>query len=96
MAGGLFAAISVPLPDSSTEKKPTPDLSSESALALSSLCLAQAQEVVLRKAMADGKKDGVVAKISEQTGVMYKETLALMEVSSVKAMLSREWLAQCR
>ena len=42
-AAGLFTAVSVPLPTSTMEQKPTPDLSSDSATALSSLCLAHAQ-----------------------------------------------------
>jgi len=94
-AAGLFSAISVPLPESSTEKKPTPDLSTETALALSSVCLVQGQEVVMKKAVSDGKKDAVLAKISQQTATMYRETLSLMENPTVKTLLSREWLTTC-
>ena len=35
LAAGLFSAVSAPVPESSTEQKPTPDLSSECAQALS-------------------------------------------------------------
>ena len=35
LAAGLFSAVSAPVPESSTEQKPTPDLSTECAQALS-------------------------------------------------------------
>jgi len=95
LAAGLFSAVSAPVPESSTEQKPTPDLSSECAQALSGLCLAQAQEVVLRKAISDNKKDAVIAKISHQTGLMYEETLRLLEIPSVKALVPKDWLTVC-
>ena len=34
-AAGLFTAVSAPVPESTTEQKPTPDLGSDCALALS-------------------------------------------------------------
>lgn len=95
LAAGLFSAVSAPVPESSTEQKPTPDLSSECAQALSGLCLVQAQEVVLRKAISDNKKDAVIAKISHQTGLMYEETLRLLEIPSVKALVPKDWLSVC-
>jgi len=95
VAAGLFSAVSVPLPESSTEQKPTPDLSTECASALSSLCLAQAQEIVLMKAISDQKKESITMKLSQQAGVMYGDTYKLMEVQSVKSMLSKDWLSIC-
>jgi len=94
-AAGLFSAVSAPVPESSTEQKPTPDLGSECAQALSELCLAQAQEVVLRKAISDNKKDAVIAKISHKSGLMFEETYRLLEIPSVKALVPKDWLSVC-
>lgn len=94
-AAGLFTAVSAPVPESTTEQKPTPDLGSDCALALSSLCLAQAQELVLRKAIQDQKKGAVVSKIAAQGALMYRETARLMAVPSVKALLARDWADTC-
>ena len=75
-AAGIFTTVSAPLPASTTEQKPTPDLSSDCATALSSLCLAQAQEIVLKKAVGDSKKESVLAKISEQTAAIAHDASA--------------------
>ena len=94
-AAGLFTAVSAPLPASTTEQKPTPDLSSDCATALSSLCLAQAQEIVLRKAVGDGKKETVLAKISEQAAAMFNGTCQLLSVAEVKSIVPRDWVTSC-
>ena len=94
-AAGLFTAVSAPLPASTTEQKPTPDLSSDCATALSSLCLAQAQEIVLKKAVGDAKKESVLAKISEQTAAMFSDTLQLLGVAEVKSIVPRDWVTSC-
>ena len=91
-AAGLFTAVSAPLPASTTEQKPTPDLSSDCATALSSLCLAQAQEIVLRKAVGDGKKESVLAKISAQAAAMFGDTVKLLGVAEVKSIVPRDWV----
>ena len=44
---------------------------------------------MLRKAISDNKKDAVIAKISHQTGLMYEETLRLLEIPSVKALVPK-------
>ena len=95
MAAGIFTAVSAPLPESTMEQKPTPDLSSECATALSSLCLAQAQEIVLRKAIGDGKKESVLAKIAEQAARMFSGTGQLLGVASVKSLVPRDWGTSC-
>ena len=94
-AAGLFTTVSAPLPASTTEQKPTPDLSSACATALSSLCLAQAQEIVLKKAVGDGKKESVLAKISEQAAAMFSDTLQLLGVAEVKSIVPRDWMSSC-
>ena len=92
-AAGLFTAVSAPLPASTTEQKPTPDLSSDCATDLSSLV--QAQEIVLKKAMGDTKKGSVLSKISEQTAAMFSDTLQLLRVAEVKSIVPRDWVTTC-
>merc|ERR1712014_545176 len=92
-AAGILGAISVPPSTSTTEQKPTPDLLPESAAALSSVSLAQAQEIVLRKAVIDNKKNIVIAKLAEKTGELYGKCLELMEEESLKSLFGGEWTA---
>ena len=92
-AAGILGAISVPPSTSTTEQKPTPDLLPESAAALSSVSLAQAQEIVLRKAVIDNKKNIVIAKLAEKTGELYEECQQLMQVESVKSLFGADWVS---
>jgi len=92
-AAGILEAISVPVSTSSTEQKPTPDLSQESAAALASVALAQAQEIVLRKAVIDNKKNIVIAKLAEKTGELYEKCEQLMQVDSVKTLFGADWVS---
>jgi len=92
-AAGILGAISVPTSSSSTEQKPTPDLLPESAAALASVTLAQAQEIVLRKAVIDNKKNLVIAKLAEKSGELYEECQQLMQVDSVKSLFGAEWVS---
>ena len=94
-AAGIFTTVSAPLPASTTEQKPTPDLSSDCATALSSLCLAQAQEIVLKKAVGDSKKESVLAKISEKPAATFSDTLQLLGVVEVKSRVPREGVTSC-
>merc|ERR1711974_158320 len=91
-AAGIFEAISVPVSSASTEQKPTPDLSPGSAAALSSVTLAQAQEIVLRKAVIDNKKNVVIAKLAQKTGELYQKCLELMQEESVKSLFC-DWVS---
>merc|ERR1712130_565126 len=75
-----------------TEQKPTPDLSPDCLEALSSLCLAQAQDCVLRKAVRDQKKAAVVAKLAAHAKVLYLQTNLSMGRESVRGMWEREWM----
>jgi len=92
-AAGILGAISVPTSTSSTEQKPTPDLLPESAAALASFTLAQAQEIVLRKAVIDNKKNLVVTKLAEKSGELYEECQQLMQVESVKSLFGPDWVS---
>lgn len=93
LAAGIFSAVSTPPPSSPSEQKPTPDLSPEAAAALSSLCLAQAQEVVLQKAMMDSKKDTIIAKLARHADILYMETANLMQKEAVKALWDKSWVS---
>merc|ERR1712088_416842 len=91
-AAGVFSAMTAPLPADCTEQKPTPDLSPDCLEALSSLCLAQAQDCVLRKAVRDQKKAGVVAKLAAHAKVLYLQTSLGLGRESVRGMWEREWM----
>ena len=92
-AGGIFEAISVPASTTPTEQRPTPDLSPQSAAALAALTLAQAQEIVLRKAVTDNKKNVLVAKLAVKTGELYEKCLQLMQVENVKTLFGGDWVS---
>merc|ERR1711913_6832 len=92
-AAGILEAISVPTSSSPTEQKPTPDLLPESAAALASVTLAQAQEIVLRKAVIDNKKNLVIAKLAEKGGELYEQCQQLMQVDSVKSLFGADWVS---
>ena len=47
---------------------------------------------VAKSNKSENKKDAVIAKISHHTGMMYEETFRLLEIPSVKALVSKELL----
>eukprot|EP00092_Neocalanus_flemingeri_P006036 GFUD01006504.1.p1 GENE.GFUD01006504.1~~GFUD01006504.1.p1 ORF type:complete len:370 (+),score=129.50 GFUD01006504.1:173-1282(+) len=93
MASGILSAVSTPPPTTASDQKPTPDLSPESAAVLSSLCLAQAQEIVVQKAMVDSKKDSIIAKLARHADTLYTETITLMQKETVKALWDKSWFS---
>ena len=93
-AGGIFEAISVPVSSSSTEQQPTPDLSPDSAAALSSVAMAQAQELVLKRAMTKvTTKNMIIARLAKKTEELYEKCMQLMKVESVKTLFGSEWVS---
>merc|ERR1712038_2122998 len=88
---GVFSAMTAPLPADCTEQKPTQDLSPDCLEALSSICLAQAQDCVLRKAVRDQKKAAVVAKLAAHAKVLYLQTNLSLGRESVRGMWERDW-----
>ena len=90
-AAGVFSAMTAPLPADCTEQKPTQDLSPDCLEALSSICLAQAQDCVLRKAVRDQKKAAVVAKLASHAKVLYLQTNLGLGRESVRNMWERDW-----
>merc|ERR1712106_87968 len=93
MAAGILSAVSTPPPANSSDQKPTPDLSPESAAVLSSLCLAQAQEMVVQKAVMDSKKDSIIAKLARHADILYTETMNLMQKETVRALWDKSWFS---
>ena len=93
-AAGVFSAMTIPLPATSTEQKPTKDLSPACLEALASLCLAQAQDCVLQKALRDQKKPVVVAKLASHAKKLYLETGLALGVEEVKGMWESHWVGR--
>jgi len=92
-AAGILSAVSTPPPAAPSDQKPTPDLSPESAAVLSSLCLAQAQEMVVQKAVMEKKKDSIIAKLARHADHLYTEIITLMQKETVKALWDKSWFS---
>lgn len=75
------------------EQEPTPDLEQEALTVLSSLCLAQAQEMVVQKAIKDKMKDNIVAKLAGHADDLYAEVMKVMQKESVRTLWDKDWLA---
>ena len=73
-------------------KEPTPDLEPECLGVLASLCLAQAQELVVQKAMKDSMKDNIVAKLAGHADDLFAEVMKLMQKESVRTLWDKDWL----
>jgi len=74
------------------EQEPTPDLEPECLAVLASLCLAQAQEMVVQKALKDKMKDNIVAKLSGHADDLFAEVMKLMQKESVRTLWDKDWL----
>ena len=71
---------------------PTLDLQTETLAALSSLMLAQAQEMYVLKAVNERVKDGVVAKLAAQCRHLYAEASKLMQREPLRSLWDPFWL----
>jgi len=91
-AAGIFSILTAPLPQGTTEHKPTPDLYPEALSALAGLCLAQAQEMILKKVIKDKKKDNIIAKVAAHAEDLFAEAGRLLENEKVKVLWEREWI----
>lgn len=74
------------------QQEPTPDISPETLGALSSLMLAQAQEIFVHKAIHDAMKEGVVAKLAAQAEELYADALKLFQKEIFRAFWDKEWI----
>ncbi|XP_076239592.1 programmed cell death 6-interacting protein-like protein AliX isoform X2 [Calliopsis andreniformis] len=70
----------------------TPDISPETLGALSSLMLAQAQEIFVHKAIHDAMKEGIVAKLAAQAEELYADALKLFQKEIFRAFWDKEWV----
>eukprot|EP00899_Mesostigma_viride_P016596 jgi/Mesvir1/24938/Mv16914-RA.2 len=69
----------------------SPDLSTECAAMMERLMLAQAQECVFEKALADKKSAGVCAKLAAQIGLYYEEAHAMVSLPPLDAYMDKVW-----
>ncbi|KAL7647253.1 UNVERIFIED_CONTAM: hypothetical protein RMT77_002511 [Armadillidium vulgare] len=90
-ASGIFNHLKT-IVHASLQQDPTPDLQPETLTALSSLMLAQAQEVISLKARSDNMKDAVVAKLLSQCEELYGEALKNMQKEMLKPLWDRDWI----
>jgi len=91
VAAGIFQALKDRVVGA-IEQDPTPDLEPETLSVLTALCLAQAQEMVVQKALKDKMKDNIVAKLSAHADDLYADVLKNMQKESVRGLWDRDWL----
>jgi len=91
-AAGIFAHLKDGVV-AAIEQEPTPDLEAETLHVLTNLCLAQAQEMVVQKAIKDNMKDNIIAKLAGHADDLFAEVMKLMQKESVRALWDKEWLA---
>jgi len=75
------------------EQEPTPDLEPECLGVLASLALAQAQELVVQKALKDSMKDNIIAKLAGHADDLFAEVMKVMQKESVRTLWDKDWLA---
>lgn len=89
-SAGIFSHLKSASPALGTET--TPDLAPDTLHVLSILMLAQAQEVCVLKAIKDGMKDQVIAKLAGQNDEMYAEVLKAMQKEGLRSLWDKEWI----
>ncbi|KAF2197530.1 BRO1-domain-containing protein [Delitschia confertaspora ATCC 74209] len=75
---------------------PSTDLSRDTVKTLIAIMLAQGQEVFLEKQIADGKKVGLLAKLSSQAAFLYGQALEGVQENVTKAVFEKVWLLVCQ
>ncbi|XP_020281444.1 programmed cell death 6-interacting protein [Pseudomyrmex gracilis] len=74
------------------QQEPTPDISPETLGALSTLMLAQAQEIFVHKAIHDSMKDGIVARLAAQAEELYADALNIFQKEIFRSFWDKEWV----
>lgn len=74
------------------QQEPTPDISPETLGALSTLMLAQAQEIFVHKAIHDSMKDGIVARLAAQAEELYADALNVFQKDIFRSFWDKEWV----
>lgn len=90
-SAGIFSQLKGAAP-AAIPQEPTPDLNPDSLHVLSSLMLAQAQEIFILKAIKDSVKDQLIAKLCCQCEEMYADVLKSMQKDSIRALWDKEWI----
>lgn len=75
------------------QQDPTPDLEPDTLNVLAELMLAQAQEMVVRKAILDNMKDQIVAKLSSQCEELFAKVMRNMQKDNLRGTWEAHWLA---
>ncbi|XP_071444735.1 programmed cell death 6-interacting protein isoform X2 [Hetaerina americana] len=91
-AAGIFSHLKgcvMPL----LQQNPTPDLNPETLGALSSLMMAQAQEIFVLKAIHDNMKDMIIAKLSYQCVEMYDDVAKQLQKEMLRPLWDRDWIS---
>lgn len=91
LAAGIFNHLKDTVV-SAIQREPTPDLEPETLSILSDLMLAQAQEMVVVKAMKDKMKDAIVAKLCSQCEDMYASVMKNIQKEAVRNLWDPDWL----
>lgn len=89
-AAGIFNQLKSTAP--ALGQEPTPDLTPDTLHILSNLMLSQAQEIFVFKAIKDGMKDAVIAKLANQAEEMFADLLKAMQKDSLRTLWDKEWL----
>jgi programmed cell death 6-interacting protein len=89
-SAGIFSHLKSAAP--ALGQEPTPDLSPDTLHVLSIMMLAQAQEICLVKAIKDGMKDQIVAKLACQNDEMYADVLKAMQKDGLRSLWDKEWI----
>lgn len=90
-SAGIFANLKGAAP-AAIPQEPTSDLNPDCLHVLSSLMLAQAQEIFILKAIKDGVKDQLIAKLCCQCEEMYADVLKSMQKESLRALWDKDWI----
>uniref|UniRef100_A0A336M9W6 CSON012055 protein n=1 Tax=Culicoides sonorensis TaxID=179676 RepID=A0A336M9W6_CULSO len=90
-SSGIFAHLKGAAP-AAIPQEPTPDLNPDCLQVLSSLMVAQAQEVFILKAMRDNVKELLIAKLCCQCEEMYADVLKIMQKESLRTLWDKEWI----
>ncbi|KAJ4962002.1 hypothetical protein NE237_021912 [Protea cynaroides] len=91
-SAGAFAFLRDNVSMKASIGQSTLDISAECAGMLERLMLAQAQECVFEKVIAEGKSPGLCAKISRQVGIYYEEAFAALNVAPLNQHFDRTWI----